>query len=260
MNEVDTSDEDEYRETSRFGEGHNKFKTMDATNKAAFKNGVNITQIRQPREGQGQKNDFSDFTDENLQRVIEGDIPDETLSLSNVTKERQTKSKISKNSKKEKKYKIMDKINTAALRKGEFSQISKIERGNNSGMSHSYDFFTNANITPIPAFREHSSYSNNRYALKQGISKSDLSTSFVKNPNRQKLLDSGHERFFRVDKTPTATFGLKNHSMIDPIAQTKFNLRHPSHGVFAEELYKSQSDISNHRSSVSRIFQPEPEK
>jgi len=198
--------------------------------------------------------DFSEGSLEDIKKIIEEDVPDDTLSLSIITKEKpHTKDII-----KQKTKTILDQITNSRLRKGDFSNISHIEKQNISGLSHSYEIFTNSNITPAPGVNQNSSLANNRYALMQGISKSDLSTSFI----RQKIerSDLGEDRPYGKDYTPPPNFG-NNYPRIDPNAFRKSSLPGDNSKSRVRKVSQSQNSMSAlERSSISRIFQPSPSK
>lgn len=250
--EADTSDEDEYRETSRFGERQNKFKTIDHVKPILRNRAINE---KAPREEK--KNDFSDFTDSNISKILDLQNPDETLSLSNMTKEHIHKNKPAKHSKKKKKYEILEKIKNAKTYKKGVSQISKIEKQNNSGLSHSYDFFTNTNITPIPDHYNPSSYTNNRYALREDVSKSELSASLMMNPNRYLEM---RESMKKHDHTPPPAYGSYNQPLVDLRDNQKVLIQNASRGMSFDNVSKSGSEMSQAKASVSRIFQPSPQR
>ncbi|CAI2386471.1 unnamed protein product [Moneuplotes crassus] len=230
-----SGEEEELKATSRFGE--KLAKTIDQQSKDKSK----IFPMKEENE------DFSDSNIEDIKKVIEGEIPDDTLSLSNITKEKPKKID-------EKKVSGLDKFNSSQMRKGDFSNISKIDKQNISGLSHSYDMFTNSNITPLQQLREKSSLVNNRYAIMNGISKSELSTSFIKQKiERSDLGDS------RNDYTPPPHFGGGAYPKIDPDAH---NALHKSLSRSRDHnMSKSHSSAKgDRRTSNSRIFQPTPQK
>ena len=121
-------------------------------------------------------------------RINESKEIDHTLSLSNIAqiqKEPSTLKKKSKRKKSNKKYEVRGKFLLAQSTGAEFAELSQIEKLNNSNLSHSYDFFTNAKIISNQIDGNNkSSYSNNRYKLKQDISKSDLSASYLIQNNK----------------------------------------------------------------------------
>jgi len=67
-------------ETSRFGNEQKKFKTIDERPKPTL-----IKRNKTNKENR--KDEFSSFTDDNINKIIEGDKLNETLSLSNITKD-----------------------------------------------------------------------------------------------------------------------------------------------------------------------------
>jgi len=214
----------------------------------------------QPIQGSN-KNDFSDFTDDNIQKVLNGEFNDDTLSLSYMGKEKSPKPSNNQNPKSnKKKYEIIGKVD-AAFKKGDYSQLSKIGRADNSGLSHSYDFFTSKNMTPVPGIQNDSRFSNNRYILKQGISKSDLSASFVKRPNKASFEGQSPHRLIHPERTPPPSFGVNNFNIMShDNPSMSFKDHQGSQYQNANELSKSQSNLSQGRSSVSRIFQPTPQR
>jgi hypothetical protein len=248
------SSEDEFKETSRFGD--KKFKDRIINDSNEVQKSINKVMMHQIND---ERNDFSDLSDQNMRQIMEDQIQDETISLSVITKPKnEKKNKHTKlNSIKESKYAVLEKMNNSALNKGDFSNISKIDRHNISGLSQSYDIFAGNNITPIPAVRENSSLSNNRYMLKQGVSKSDLSASFLRDK-----IDKSHS----VIKNPygndyaAPNFGV-SYPKANPNSIHQFNISNQSSNIRNNKVSRSHSDMSmKDRSSISRIFQPSPGK
>jgi hypothetical protein len=251
VNDQDFSVIDENKETSRFGKKNN-FKTL--VEKDIIKKDFRLEKIKPVKSDD--INDFSNFTDENIKYVIEGNIPDETLSLSNITKEKAKDVKVFKNSKMSRqKYEMIGKIK--ARYREDFSQLSKIDKGNHSGLSQSYDYYANANMTPLAYLKDNSSYYN-KYALKQGISKSDLSASFPIQYANNSSNEHTPKQNFHPERTPPPTFGAKdfkfmnNEIEIDDFRPYKDKRKHNES--------KNRSNLSEVRSSVSRIFQRSPDR
>lgn len=251
VEDQDSSAIDERKETSRFGE-MNHFKTLNEKDK--IKKDFKLEKIKPVKPGA--INDFSDFTDENIKNVIEGDIPDETLSLSNITKERAKDASVVKNSKMSRqKYEIIGKIK--ARYREEFSQLSKIDKGNNSGLSHSYDYYAYANMTPLSCLKENSSYYN-KYALKQIISKSDLSASFPIQYANNSSNEHTPERYAHPKMTPPPTFGANDFKLINN--EVDVDDLKPYRNKRNHNESKNRSNLSEARSSISRIFQRSPDR
>lgn len=235
-------------ETSRFGIHPKASKTIDQDHKPV---GMFKTQTEKQNIT---KKEFLDFTDDNIKNIVGGDMAiDDTLSLSNITKEINVRNKhVVKNNKK-----MLDFDNS----------ISQIDARKDSkyrqDMSHSYDIFTNSNITPIKDYHDKSSYSNNRYLLRQNISKSEVSASLMINPNRDSLIskDGSFRNFKNADKTPHP---LNSYGLDYPLegeSSKPIKKMRRAQDVSFERVSKSHSELSvRNKSSISRIFQPSPDR
>lgn len=260
MKEQESSVEDDYRETSRFGDKKNNFNTI--YNHSPSKSHMKHKSPKQYTfKEEMKKKEFSNFTDRKFSKIVDNPIQDNTLSLSNIAKENNHENsiKINLKGKKLKKYEIYERINQAQLSNIGASQISKIENINNSGMSQSYDLFTNMNMTPIPMNNKLDN-SNNRYLLRQDISKSDLSASFLVNQNKESLMKSS-EINYKSGMTPQPVFPQSIYPAIDPTIKPHFDSVKHKRGVQKrKQSSKSNSEFSQNHSSISRIFQPSPDK
>jgi hypothetical protein len=259
MKEQESSDDDDYRDTSRFGDNNNNFNTIDnpTPSKTHLKRKTKkLNSLKEERKSK----EISNFTDRKISKVVDNQYEDNTLSLSNIAKDNNIKNiKTNLKGVKLKKYEIYEKINQAQLSNIGASQISKIENANYSGISQSYDLFTNMNMTPIPKNSKIDS-TNNRYMLRQDISKSDLSASFLINPNKDSLMKSS-EINYKSGMTPQPIFPQPLYPAIDPTIKPNFDSYRYREGVQRRERSsKSNSEFSQHRSSISRIFQPSPDK
>ena len=259
MKEQESSFEDDYRETSRFGDKKNNFFTID--NNSPTKNLKHVKQSVTNTLKDGRTNELSGFTDRKFSKIVDNHIQDNTLSLSNITKEQidQNPNKMKLKGKKLKKYEIEERINFAQTNNIGTSQLSKIENINNSGTSHSNYMLINMNMTPIPMDKGNIESSNNRYTLKQGISKSDLSASCGVNHNIESLMKGSED--YKSGMTPQPIFPMGNYPMIDPNIRPNFDSTNRKiKNRRGERSSKSNSDFSQQRSSISRIFQPSPDR
>ena len=100
--------------------------------------------------------------------------------------------------------------------------MSKIDQFNNSGVSHSYDFFTNVDVGGFQLQNNRSHHSNNRYELKLGISKSDLSASYVVSHNKNSRIKKEDE-FYKTEFPTAKLFGGEDYPMIDPNIKPNMN-------------------------------------
>ena len=193
-------------------------------------------------------------------RINESKEIDHTLSLSNIAqiqKEPSTLKKKSKRKTSNKKYEVRGKFLLAQSTGAEFAELSQIEKLNNSNLSHSYDFFTNAKIISNQIDGNNkSSYSNNRYKLKQDISKSDLSASYLIQNNKVSN-ENKVNGFYKTEISPIELLWGGDYPMINPKIKPNMNTRNERKDMISSgRNSKSNSEFSQKRSSISRIFQP----